>query len=257
MEIRKIHVGIPSCIVDILTAIVVADMNDIKMESRQEEWDEIVKDNNFRELISDAVSKTLYLGDGAFKISFDRELSEYPILEFYPGDRIDIKYNRGRVKEVIFKTVYKNKGKEYLLLETYGYKYVRYQLISDGKECDINSIPDTKGLTDVTWEDKFMMAVPLKFFDSSKWEGRGKSIYDNKADAFDSLDEAWSQWIDALRANRTKEYIPESMLPRNPNTGEILKPNSFDHRYIKTDAPMTEVQQNKIELEQGQITPHR
>ena len=33
------------------------------------------------------------------------------------------------------------------------------------------------------------MAVPLMFFKSLKFEGRGKSIFDNKSDAFDALDE--------------------------------------------------------------------
>ena len=99
------------------------------------------------------------------------------------------------------------------------------------------------------------MAVPLMFYKSAKYDGRGKSIFDSKIDDFDSLDEAWSQWMDALRKNRTKEYIPDNMLPRNPYTGEILKPNSFDNAYIKTDASMTEGVANKIELIQGNI-PH-
>jgi hypothetical protein len=99
------------------------------------------------------------------------------------------------------------------------------------------------------------MAVPFKVFKSSKWKGRGKSIFDGKIDNFDSFDEAWSQWMDALRRNRTKEYIPEDMLPRNPNTGEVLKPNAFDNSYIKTDSPMQEGVTKKIELIQGDI-PH-
>ena len=72
---------------------------------------------------------------------------------------------------------------------------------------------------------------------------------------FDALDEAWSQWMDALRKNRTKEYIPENMLPRNPLDGKVLKPNAFDNAYIQTDGSMAEGTVNKIELVQGNI-PH-
>lgn len=255
MEIRKIHVGIPGIMVDTLANIVVADMNDIKLDKQQEEWDAIAKDNKIEELISKVVAECLYIGDGAFKISFDPKLSKYPILEFYPGDRIDIVYDRGRVKEVVFKTIYKHKAQEYVLLETYGKGYITYTLTKDDRECDLKSIPDTANLVNVIWQDDFMMAMPIKFFDSSKWEGRGKSIYDGKTDAFDSLDEAWSQWMDALRANRTKEYIPNNMIPRNPNTGELLLPNAFDNRYIQTDAPMQEGAKNEITLQQGSI-PH-
>lgn len=59
--------------------------------------------------------------------------------------------------------------------------------------------------------------------------------------------------MDALRKNRTKEYIPENMLPRNPYTGKVLKPNAFDNAYISTEASMKEGQTNKIDLVQGNI----
>lgn len=258
MEIRKIHVGIPSVIVDTISDIVIADMNDIKLDKRQEEWDKIVEENKFLELVGEAITTALYIGDGAFKISFDTALSHYPIIEFYPGDKIDIIYDRGRVKEIVFKTIYNHNKQEYVLLESYGHKYINYKLTKNNVEVALNSIPETAGLDPlgVQWDDDFMMAMPLKFFKSSKWKGRGKSVFDNKTDAFDSLDEAWSQWLDALRANRTREYIPENMLPRNPNTGEVLPPNAFDNRYIKHDADMRETAKgNEVSLQQGTI-PH-
>lgn len=256
LEIRKIHTGLPGMITEVLTSIVIADMNDIEVSAnRQTEWEEIAEDNSFAELVAEALSETLYIGDGAFKISFDSVLSKYPIIEFYPGDKIDINYDRGRVKEVIFKTIYQHDKKEYLLLETYGYGYINYELQREGKVVDITLIPQTAGLKPVTWTDNFCMAIPFKIFKSSKWKGRGKSIFDGKTDNFDSFDEAWSQWMDALRKNRTKEYIPEDMLPRNPNTGEVLKPNAFDNSYIQMDSPMGEKAVKKIELIQGAI-PH-
>ncbi len=255
LEIRKIHVGLPAIIVDTLAGIVVADMNDIELTEREKEWNNIVKENNLKDLVKEGITESLYIGDGAFKISFDSELSEYPILEYYSGDKIDIKYKRGRIYEIVFKTIYNFNNQEYVLLETYGYKYINYTLTKNGKEVNIKTIPELANLEPVTWEDNFIMAVPLMFYKSSKYEGRGKSIFDGKIDSFDSLDEVWSQWMDALRKNRTKEYIPENMLPRNPFNGEILKPNAFDNAYIKTDAPMGENQNNKIELIQGNI-PH-
>ena len=255
MEIRKIHVGLPGVICDILTDIVMSDVNMFDLSDRQEEWEEICKDNCFLDVLSEAITETLVVGDGAFKITFDASLSKYPIIEYYPGDAIDIIYNRSRVKEVVFKSVYHYNAQEYVLLETYGKGYIKNTLTKNGSECDLKSIPETENISDIVWADNFMMAVPMRFFKSSKWKGRGKSIFDGKTDAFDSLDEAWSQWMDALRANRTKEYIPETFLPRNPNTGEILKPNAFDNRYIKTDAEMAEGKTQTIELKQGEI-PH-
>lgn len=255
MEIRKIHVGLPAMLCDMLASIVTADMNEIDAGSRQTEWDEIAKENDFVELIKQAITETLYIGDGAFKISFDTALSRYPILEFYPGNKIDIIRDRGRVKEIVFKTIYNVQKQEYVLLEHYGIGYIHYELTRGGKEYILSAVPELAHLNDITWNDKFMMAVSLMFYKSAKYEGRGKSIYDAKIDNFDALDEAWSQWMDALRKNRLKEYIPENMLPRNPFDGSVLKPNAFDNAYIRIDGAMPEGNVNKIELVQGDI-PH-
>ena len=197
MEIRKIHVGLPSMIVDILTNIVIADLNEVELDNHQDEWDNI--------------------------------------------------------KEVIFKTVYNSNSQEYVLLERYGFGYIEYDLTKNGKSVDLSLVEELANLQPILWNEHFMMAVPLKFFNSAKYKGRGKSIYDGKIDNFDALDEAWSQWMDALRKNRTKEYIPENMLPRNPNNGEILKPNAFDNRFIKLAPSMSENNDGKINTESAPI----
>lgn len=255
MEIRKIHVGIPAMLADMLASIVVADMNTIEAGNRQQEWDNIAKDNEFKELVKEAITQTLYIGDGAFKISFDTVLSKYPIIEFYAGDMIDIVRQRGRVKEIVFKTIYTSDGQEYVLCEHYGIGYVHYELLKNDRECSLNTIPELANLKDVTWSDNFMMAVPLMFYKSAKYKGRGKSIFDAKVDSFDALDEAWSEWVEALRLNKTKVYIPDSMLPRNPDTGELLAPNFFDNAYMTVDSNTSENASNEIKREQSNI-PH-
>ena len=106
LAIRKIHVGLPAMLVDMLASIVVADMNEIDVGSRQSDWDKIAEENDFAELVKQAITDTLIVGDGAFKLSIDTNLSQYPIIEFYPGDRVEIIRERGRVKEVVFKTKY-------------------------------------------------------------------------------------------------------------------------------------------------------
>jgi hypothetical protein len=257
MEIRKIHVGVPAMIVDILTDIVINDINDVEIddENIKNLWNGIEKENNFKKLLKKACKETLYIGDGAFKINFCPEISDKPLIEFVSGDKIDYIVKCGRITDIIFKTVYKKSGKEYVLQEKYGKNYIRYKLLQDNKEVSLDLLDETQGLSDVTWKSDFAMAVPLHIFESSKFENRGESIFDKKIDAFDSLDECWSQWMDALRANRTREYIPENMLPRNPQNGEILQPNAFDNRYIKIDDSMQENARNEITLQQGNI-PH-
>ena len=61
--------------------------------------------------------------------------------------------------------------------------------------------------------------------------------------------------MDALRAGRARTYVPESYVPRNPFTGELTKPNSFDNRFIVGDDNMSEDGKNQIKTEQPNI-PH-
>lgn len=255
MEIEKNHTGIPGIIVDVLTNVVIADMNGIEVQGKnQSVWKEIEEENDFEALLEEAIAETLVVGDGAFRVSFAPELSDKPILEFVPGDRVEFEYNRSRLKEIVFHTEYVSGSKKYILEERYGKGYIRSALLQNGKEVPLNYIQDTQVLSpEITWKDTFMMAVPFKVFNSSRYTYRGGSIYDKKADSFDNLDECWSQWIDALRKARSKEYIPDSMVPRNPHTGEVLRPNAFDNSYIKHDSPMQEGVQPKIELVQPAI----
>ena len=255
MEIEKNHTGIPGIIVDTLAAIVVADMDSVEVQDKyQEIWNNIAEDNQFESLVEDAVAETLVVGDGAFRISFDPQLSQFPIMEFVPGDQVEYVYSRSRLKEIVFRTEYFYNSQKYVLEETYGRGYIRSALLRGEKELPLNYIPDTVNLKPlITWQDGFMMAVSFKVFKSSRYKNRGGSVFDKKADSFDNLDECWSQWMDALRRARSKEYIPEGLLPRNPNTGEVLKPNAFDNAYIQRDTNMTEGAVAKIDLVQPTI----
>ena len=258
-EIRKIHTGLPGIIVDRLTDIIITDFSQITFikDTDKNIWDDIAKDNNFKNVLKKAVSKMLILGDGAFKISLDSKVSQYPIIEFFGADKVDYVYNRGRIREVVFTTEYSHNNMEYYLKERYGYGYIKYELYRgiDETSVDLNIIPALSGLADVEFNEKVIMAHPIMYGESSKWEGRGQSIFEKKTDDFDALDEAWSQWMDALRKGRSKEWVPESILPRNPETGAIIKPNAFDNSYIAKGDDMSENSQNKIEVTQPAI-PH-
>lgn len=257
MEMRKIHTGLPGLIIKVLTSIILTDMNtyEFKEEKHRELWELIEKDNKFRKKLEKCLQETLYIGDGAFKVTIDTEVSEYPVIEWYPGERIEIVMHRDRVKEVIFKTPYTDNQKKYVLHEHYGHGYIRNKLYNGDNLIDFKTIDATKNLSDWEFDKELMLAVPFSVFESNKYEGRGGSVFDGKLDSFDAFDEVWSQWMDALRAGRAKEYIPECLLPRNSFTGEYLKPNYFDNRYIRTGDDMTENAVNKIDVEQPDI-PH-
>lgn len=257
MEMRKIHTGLPSLIVRTLSSIVMADMNDFEFESDTQKklWDEIDEDNKFRKHLDSSLKEALYIGDGAWKIAFDTEISQYPLLEWCPGERIEIIRSRGRLREVIFKTEYKAGYQRYVLHEHYGYGYVRNRLYRGEEEVPLNAIDATKKFVDTEFDKELILAVPFKIYENAKYSGRGGSIFDGKLDSFDAFDEAWSQWMDALRAGRAKTYIPDCLVPHDPDTGKLIKPNPFDNRYFAADGDMREGQKNQISTEQPAI-PH-
>lgn len=248
MEMRKIHTGLPSLIVRVLNSIIVSGMEKFEFSSPKQEqlWEEIEKDNKFRKKFEKSLKETLFIGDGAYKISVDTDLSQYPILEWYPGEHIEIVLNRGRLKEIIFKKVYMDGKRQYVLNEHYGYGYIDPHLYRGETEVPLNTLDETANMKAVTFDKSVILAVPMKIYESSQFEGRGGSIFDGKLDAFDAFDETWSQWMDALRAGRTRTYIPESYIPRNPETGELIKPNAFDNRFIAGDNNMDENGKNQI-----------
>lgn len=252
--IRKFHSGLPRLIADKLAGIVVDDMNDPELDAGNlQRWEDISEENTFDELLKDAVTRTLSEGDGAFKICVDPEVSSLPLIEFFSGSDVDYEYKRGKLMEIQFYTDYFDNSKRYRLCEHYGRGYVTYRLLDSlGKEVSLSTLPETEQLVDVSFEGNFIMGMPMKFYNSAKFKRRGESIFEGKGDCFDALDEVLSTWLDSVRAGRVKQYIPESLVPRNEETGALRKPNVFNSFIVK-NTDLAEEADNKIEVIQGQI----
>lgn len=238
MEMRKIHAGLPGLIVRTLNSIVVADMNDFEFElSTQEElWKQIEQENKFRKQFEKSLKEVLFVGDGAYKITINTDVSKYPILEWYPGERVELVWEYGRLKEAVFKTPYKDGEQQYILYEYYGHGYIRNELYRGDMEV---SLTETN-ITDWEFDSSLILAVPLQIYENTKFEGRGGSIFDGKLDSFDAFDEAWSQWMDALRKGRAIKYIPSDLIPRNEQTGEYMRANPFDNSFVEIKGGLEE-----------------
>lgn len=236
-KVRKMHSGIPKMVINKFSDIILSDLDKITINDNEEVsnnlWKAIADDNKFTKVLEKAIQGTLSVGDGAFKFSYDRAISQYPIIEFFTAERVEYEYARGRLQKIFYYTTYTYKGKEYRLQECYARGEINYKLFDErGKAVALNTLEETSHLIDVKFKGDFIMGIPLIFFESSKWEGRGEGLLDSKTDALDALDEDVSQFIDSIRAARTQKYIPEDLLPRNPNTGQIVEGNDFDNKYI-------------------------
>lgn len=261
-SVRKMHSGIVSTVIDRYKDIVLADMDSITFAdggSKTEElWKKIFEEAKLNDVIGEGIVGALSSGDGAFKITAD-ECSPYPIVEFYDAENVDYVYKHSQLTEIKFYTSYRDKNKEFRLEETYGYGYVRYKLYDDaGKEVPLNQLPETAHLSTrpngVGIENDLMLAVPFKILTSAKYKNRGKALFDGKTDVLDGLDEVISQWMDAIRMGRIKRYIPENLIPRNPDTGELLPANPFDNDFIAIGDSMAEKSNQQVAVSQPQIS---
>lgn len=259
--IRKFHSGIYATVIDSLTDLVLTDFQGFGMEEESKKvildrWEEISKDNHWDdELLRDAISEALIVGDGVFKISVDPETSVYPILEFVSGENVEIIQRRRRVREYRFKTELIKEKRKYTLLETYKKGSIEYKLTADGSDepLPLTTLEETASLSSVTWDGDYFLCVPIRFYRHPKYPERGMPLLDRKSDNIDALDEVCSQWIDAIRAGRVKNYIPEDLLPKDPETGEAMRPNSFDNQFIKTQSSLKENSQDTIDQKQAMI----
>ena len=253
-SIRKAHSGLPGIMVDTFVALVAADLDDIDFDGDEHakgEWKKIAKENKLPELISNAIAETLVTGDGAFKLNIDTNISSSPILEYWGADSVEYVYSHGRVQEIHFLSSVGERGR--ILKEIYKPGSITYKLMQNDHELPLDAEESTADLQPVEFNGDFMLAVPMRFWPSSRWRGRGQSIYDRKNDAFDAHDEVISQWLDAVRSGRVQKYIPESLIPKDPKTGALQKPNSFGSHFVAIETSNKENAQDEIKTIQPEI----
>lgn len=244
--VRKVHSGIPAIIADTLAYIVKSDMDGIEAP---DEWNDLAESVDFTSIVGQAIVDTLVEGDGAFRISVNGDKIG---LDFIGASRCDFVED-----DVIIHTQYPAKNRIFTLSEQYSKGSVESRLYDEnGHEVPLDTVPELADIEPyIKFSGDYSLAVPLMFYASKKYKGRGKSIFDGgKSDCFDSLDEIISQWWDAVRAGRVKQYIPESMIPRDPHNGSLLPPDQFGNNYISVSAPIIEgVNNQEIKVVQPEI----
>ena len=87
--------------INTLTNIIIDNYNgvEIKDSVKSEQWKKIAKENKFEKMLWKILNETMFVGDGAFRYSYDEEISDLPILEWFSGDKVEFVYRRGRLVE--------------------------------------------------------------------------------------------------------------------------------------------------------------
>lgn len=245
LPVKKVHSGIPRAIIDTLSNAI--GMPNIDCEAKHDELYKIIEVNNFtNKLTQEARPLTLVEGWGGWKIVFDKELCDYPIIQYYEGKDVEYVVKNGMIIGMIFKDFYKCKGKDYVLMETRridgGDSLIEYELFRLDKSNSVTQVPLTEidELSHLPENGyrieglKKVLGVPSRYFFDLFDKDHGRSIFTGKLDIFDDIDQCLSQASQTDRVSTPVEYYPVDVLTRNGKNGETEMPSVYNRQFIKS-----------------------
>ena len=255
-DIKRSHSGHPRNIVDTLVYIMTIPNLSHKDEVVNLNLQKILKANKFKQqLTQKSRPLTLVEGWGAWKINWDKDLSDYPILLYYRADCVDFIWQSGILRAIIYRDFFQNeKGENFVLYETrrlgpyedpethktrtslfiekdlYKMANTDYMI-----PCNLTDLPQLKDVQPrvVIYNFKSFLGYPTIFYHDASEEFPGRSIYTGKEDIFDDLDQCFSQGANAVRRSTVHEYFNTLYLETDPETGMPIQPDAFDRKYIK------------------------
>lgn len=261
-QIKRTHSGQPRNIVDTLVNIMPFPL--ISAGENTNKLQAVVRESGLEQVYKDEqLPLTLVEGWGCWKINWDKDVSDYPSVEYVSAENVDFIYKGGKIIGIVFKNYYTSDKKRYLLLETRSIEWKPNSSAAEGsegervlvitnelyelpmnmaatdddtplKKVDLKTVPELESVEERIEIGPFdkLFAVPCVLLgNTSRQWGYGRSIFTGKIDLFDDLDQALSQSSNAVRLSTPIEYIDEEYLERDKN-GLPKKPKAYDRKYV-------------------------
>lgn len=261
-QIKRTHSGQPRNIVDTLVNIMPFPL--ISAGENTKKLQAVVRESGLEQVYKDEqLPLTLVEGWGCWKINWDKDVSDYPSVEYVSAENVDFIYKNGKIIGIVFKNYYTSDKKRYLLLETRSIEWKPNSSAAEGsegervlvitnelyelpmnmaatdddtplKKVDLKTVPELESVEERIEIGPFdkLFAVPCVLLgNTSRQWGYGRSIFTGKIDLFDDLDQALSQSSNAVRLSTPIEYIDEEYLERDKN-GLPKKPKAYDRKYV-------------------------
>ena len=261
-QIKRTHSGQPRNIVDTLVNIMPFPL--ISAGEDTNKLQAVVKESGLEQVYKDEqLPLTLVEGWGCWKINWDKDVSDYPSVEYVSAENVDFIYKGGKIIGIVFKNYYTSDKKRYLLLETRSIEWKPNSAAAEGsegervlvitnelyelpmnmaatdddtplKKVDLKTVSELESVEERIEIGPFdkLFAVPCVLLgNTSRQWGYGRSIFTGKIDLFDDLDQALSQSSNAVRLSTPIEYIDEEYLERDKN-GLPKKPKAYDRKYV-------------------------
>jgi len=248
-NIKRTHSALPRTAITFLDKALgdpIFKCEDVALDKRLKE---ILKSNNALSTFSKQQRLDMVIGDGAYIVNIDSELSDTPILEYVDGRDCQFEWLGDKITAVIVFKRYEKNGEIYTCVERRtterkkqiikgGYKTIavnEYALFQNDSErgfieCPLNTIEETSGLRPrEVYDIPFMLAVPcMREIDEEN--KRGVSMFRGRIDLFDDLDQSLSMESNTLRASTPVEYIDSNLLDKDKDGNPII-PSTFGKQY--------------------------
>lgn len=257
-DIKRTHSGQPKNITDTLVAVIGKPNIEGGLSQAGSNnpinkiIDDIITENDFWNMyMQEQMPMTFVEGWGCYKINWDKDLSDYPIVIYYRAENVDFVYKSNRLVACIFKDYYTDGKKKYLLVETRriasdenGIRnlYIDKEAFLVSGEDDMLkpvSLTDVPQLADtephlVVTDFNYLLAQPCIFYKDTSLQDSGvygRSIFKGKLELFDDLDQCLSQDANTVRKSTAVEYFNSDFLERDRKTGMPKQPKAYDRKY--------------------------
>ena len=252
-DIKRTHSGQPRNIVDTLVSLigkpeVHAGNKENPIQTSDDTLLSVLEDNEFWDIyMFEQMPMTLVEGWGCYKIDWNQDISDLPMIKYYRAKDVEFVYQDKRLTAIIFKDYYTDgKFHNYLITETRavrkGNLYIHKEVFRLAGD-DVQPMPDdevarVEGLADMDMEPviiegfKKFLAVPCVFYKDTVYnDGYGRSIFTGKVDLFDDLDQCLSQSSNTVRRSTPVEYFNTDFLERDPITKLPKMPHVYDRKF--------------------------
>lgn len=239
------HYPLARSISKAMSALVFSDEPQINIVSGNKNRDKasnialkkIFRENKLRVLLQRASEICSYSGAVTFALVFDKEVSEYPIIQLYAKEDTEVEKKYGKVTKIICKDYFTDdtESKTYTLHSIYKRGAIEYKLYDSTntvlKEVPLSTVKECENLKDIKIINNDNQPYPSLLAVYKENNGDGKSDYFNIKDDFLLLDETVSAKADFIRKSRIRTFLYDNNLFQNEK-GEIIKPTEFDMSYI-------------------------
>ena len=262
-EVPRIHSGLPklatNAIVTLLTYApynVVINPNEEGKGNKEQldRLDKILKDNNFNKLQKKGFATNSWAGHFSWKISHDKTITKYPILEVVTPKAYDVCAKRGRIKTYTFRTIEKQNDKELVEVREkwslennkVNVEYKAYLVTKEGKEEEV-TLPDKYKDFATTYDIDF---IPALLVNNTAYNSRfpnsiyGESDYTGNQGLFHMLDDLLSQAEMEVSNARALMFVNDKLFEKddkNTNRG-------FDRNKILQSVASSEIELNDFDV---------